>query len=290
MTRISCILVLQFLVFLLITGCGIPENRSLEKPIVLDSSKLGLYSSVLAFKTPSDTTNILGYALFYKVYYSQSDFDNEQDKDKWFDEYSYINDNDEMQPGSVIGNQRGFIPVGELGAETQSYPSYLIEDPPMPSTTIYIDFDSIQHRLVISNDSPQPIVGFEYPISTVKYTLARGIIDPTAGSDDSFRLFVADWDYDDGQPDDNFYDADLRRRYDIPASNIPATVTEYYMGGDPFFEIADQEPTQFLIGFVAYSYGIDPSNFQILTSKPVFVGVVGYSPISDTKKRIVTRP
>jgi len=279
------------MLLLSLSSCGIPDISSLSKPLKVNTESLGLNKSVLAFKTPTDITNIQGYALFYKVYYDQTDFFDEKDESQWFYEDYYINENDEMQPGSVIGDQQGFIRVGELGADTDSYPSYLIQNPALPSTTIFLDFDSDQHRAVISDDSPEPIVGNQYPITTITNTLSRGVIDPTAGSDDSFRSFVADWDYDDGSPSDNFHDADLRRRHNKPQSvTTPVGTTNFFMAGEPFLEIAPQTPTQWIIGFVVYSYGIDPTKFQILYSKPIFIGAVGYSPINDTTRPNVIRP
>ncbi len=284
---------LLFSIYILsLIACGIPDIRSLSKPVKVNTEVLGLNSSVLAFRTPADTTDIQGYALYYKIYYGQSDFIAEKDESLWFDEGFYINDNSEMQPGEVICNERGFIRVGELNADTSSYPAFLITSPPLPSTIVYIDFDSIQHRLGMSDDSPDPIVGFVYPITTIQKTLVRGIIDPTAGTDDSFRSFISDWDFDDGSPADNFHDADLRRRHNKPQSIAkPDETTDFYLSGEPHYNIEENQiPTQWIIGFVVFSYGFDPSNFQQLYSKPEFIGAVGYSPINDTNRPNVTRP
>jgi len=277
-------------VIVMLSGCGLPEIISLPKPSKVNTESLGLNSSVLAFRTPADITNIQGYVLSYKVYYSQTDFDKEEDESKWFYENYYINENDEMQPGPVICDQRGYIRTGELYSDSDSYPSFQIVNPPVSATIIYIDFDSVLNRLVMSDESPNPIVGFEYPITTVRNTLVRGVIDPTS-NDNSFRLFTADWDFEDGTSGDNFNDADLRRKYNKPQSiTTPLTTTDFYMSGSSFWDIAIQNPTQLIIGFVVYSYGFDPSKFQNLYSKPVFIGAVGYSPLYDTTTRDVIRP
>jgi hypothetical protein len=272
----------------LLIGCGLPETQALLKPSKISTSR----SSVLAFRTPVDTSDIQGYTLYYKVYYSQTDFLDEQDEIRWFDEGTYINSEDEMQPGPYIPNQRGYIRVGELFGDSVSYPGFLINNPGN-SVDVYIDFDSIQKRGTFAYDSPDPIVTLDPtpPVPIELYTLARGIIDPT-DSNNALRRFVkndngikGDWDYDDGSPNDNYNDADLRRKYPMPFSSSVLDITAFLITGNP---IIDSLTPQILIGLVVHSYSLDVTNLEKIYSKPVYIGAVAYVPIDDTNRSATT--
>ena len=294
--------VVAWLFFVFLAGCGLPDTISLEKPAYVDAGPTGLghASTVLAFRTPAVTTLIQGYTLYYKIYYSSTDFDDEEDESRWFDEGTYININDEMQPGPAIPNQRGYIRVGELGGDKSNYPGFLIADTMPPSTIVYIDFDWELKRGVFDKDSPDPIVTLDpAPATPVDlYKLARGIIDPT-DSNDSLRSFVningdavpdlSDWDFDDGSPNDNFFDADIRRKYNLPLTSSVGVMTDFLITGDPFAG-SGSAPLELRIGFVVHSYGLDSVDFQILYSKPVYIGSVIYNPLNDTNRTTVTRP
>lgn len=272
-------------VIILIAGCGLPETVSLPKPSQVTSGS----SYVVSFITPSDTTEILGYTIYYKVYFNETDFLDEDDDDVWFDEGTYINSNDEMQPGPIIPNQRGYIRFGEDGGDSTFYQSYQIANPG-DATTVYIDFDPTNTG-IFNNDSAMPIVhlgpiGPPTPVS--QNTLVRGIIDPS-DSNLAQRTFVdnvknpsntGDWDYDlsDG---DTFYDADLRRNHDISSTSSVSSLSEALMAGEPF---AGFSPGDLIIGVVVHSYGVDPVNLEILYSKPVYLGRVVYSPLFDTNR------
>jgi hypothetical protein len=273
-------------------GCGLPDTQALLKPSRVTTTS----SSILAFRTPIDTTDIQGYTLYYKVYYSQSDFLDERDDTFWFYEGTYINSEDEMQPGPYIPNQRGYIRVGELGGDSFSYPGFLISNPG-DSVDVYIDFDWKLDRGFIDYESPDPIVltvNPTPPVPSVLKTLARGIIDPTDSSDKSFRRFVknengikGDWDYDDGSPNDNYNDADLRRKYPMPLTSSVLDITTFLTSGNP---IIDNGTAQIVIGFVVHSYSLDVINLQPLYSKPEYIGAVAYTPINDTNRTTTTRP
>ena len=278
-------LIIIFIFSSLLIGCGLPETQALLKPT--KETVAPPNSAILAFRTPIDTTDIQGYTLYYKVYYSQSDFDAEEDASKWFDEGTYINSEDEMQPGPYIPNQRGYIRVGELGGDSISYPGFLIGNPG-DSVVVYIDFDSLQNPGIFNAISPDPIVLLVNPTPpspVVLNTLARGIIDPT-DSNNSLRRFVDDWDYDvdDG---DNYFDADLRRKYPMPFSSSVLDISAFLITGDP---IVDSLTPQILIGLVVHSYSLDVTNLQQIYSKPVYIGEVTYSPINDTNRTTTTRP
>lgn len=271
-----------------LAGCGLPDTLSLDKPEIVSVTS----NKVLAFITPDDTTNILGYTVYYKVYFSQTDFDNEQDESVWFDEGTYINSDDEMQPGPVIPNQRGYIRVGNYApgsTSAPSYESYQIENPGN-STTMYINFDS-GGAGVFDENSPMPIVHLGYPvITTVLNTLVRGVNDDT-DTNLAFRSFVknplnpgsaaGDWDYVNSDTD-GFYDGDLRRKRNLTSTNDVTSMTSYLMSGEPFAGLPT--PSDLIIGIVVHSFGLDPVNLQPLYSKPVYVGTVGYSPLTDTSR------
>lgn len=268
-----------------LAACGLPDTISLPKPLVVNTGN----SYVIGFETPADTTGILGYTIYYKVYFSNTDFLDEDDDDVWFDEGTYINSNAEMQPGPVIPNQRGYIRFGESGDDSTSYKSFQISEPG-PSTTVYIDFDPTSLG-VFGKDNGMPIVhlgpiGPPEPVA-LNY-LVRGVIDPT-DSNLLFRTFVknpinpgnvSDWDYDDGDGD-NFYDADLRRKHNLNDVSSVSTLTAELLTGVPF---AGLPPGDLTIGAVVHSYGLDVVKFQVLYSKPVYLGRVIYSPLDDTNR------
>lgn len=274
------------LIIILTAGCGLPDTISLPKPSPVTVGS----SNVVGFATPADTTEILGYTIYYKVYFNETDFLDEDDDDVWFDEGTYINSNDEMQPGPVIPYQRGYIRFGEYGGNSTFYQSYQITNPG-DSTTVYIDFDPTNTG-VFNNLNAMPIVHLGPVGSTPPSlnTLVRGVIDP---SDSNLlqRTFVdnpinpptphvGDWDYDlsDG---DTFYDADLRRNHDISSTSSVSSLSEALMAGEPF---AGFSPGDLIIGVVVHSYGVDPVNLEILYSKPVYLGRVVYSPLFDTNR------
>ena len=221
------------LIFSFFVGCGLPETQALLKPSRVEQAR----GSLLAFETPADTSEIQGYTLYYKVYYSQTDFVDEVDDTYWFNEGTYINFEDEMQPGPYIPNQRGYIRMGELGGvSTDLYPGFLISDPG-DSVVVYIDFDWELKRGTFDDTSKDPIVTLNpLPVTpAVLLTLARGIYDPT-DSNNSLRRFVNDWDYDDGSPNDSYHDADLRRKYNMPFSSSISAITSFMISGDPIVD------------------------------------------------------
>jgi len=294
-------------VFILsLIGCGLPGYTSIEKPVVMtnvdfidDPLMPELSNTVIAFKTPVNDTDILGYSIFYKVYYSDTtdpDFalqpgalpGTKVDID-YFDEYTFINNNDEMQPGDYIPNERGFLRVGEFDKNT--FEEFYINHPG-PDEAIYIDFDPTGEGVSDSNLRKDPIIGYDFPVSTVK-TLARGYTDPTDSLSNMFRRFVADWDFDLNDSGDQFNDGDLRRGYYLLSNQIaPSTLEEIEASGEPFYTNGMPSGGDMIIGFVVYSFGRDISggSFSPIASKPVYFGDIKYTPLHDvTTQRSTNR-
>jgi len=308
-------------------SCGLPDYSSLEKPVMMtkvdfvdDPAEPDLPNTVIAFKTPVNDTNILGYSIFYKVYYSDTedpDFilqpgalpETKVDKD-YFDEFTYINDNVEMQPGDYIPNQWGYLKIGEVGSSV--FGEYTIEHPG-PGEAIYIDFDPDGEGASQSdsNQRLEPVIGYDYngtlsPHVTAIKTLARGFIDPNDGSTyslttgiderpsglnpggDTFRSFVNDWMFDRNNDNDHVFDGDLRRAYNILSNhNQPS---DYQNLGDPFFsgDPLPATPTgDVIIGFVVYSFGrnISGGQFSSIASKPVYIGDIKYTDFYESSSR-----
>jgi len=277
-----------------ILGCGLPQVVLLDKPKKLervhasDGTEQSLPSTVVAFAFPDDDTNIIGYVIYYKVYYSgisDPDYINDNDK-KHFDENSYIGPNNEMQPGSIIPNKRGFLKLGEFGkSELGEY--YIAHNGSQKA--VYIDFDPGGSGASDSNLREEPIIGYDYPVTKnnkIK-VLARGFIDPTdvRGSTETYpgdklRSFVKDWEYDFGG--DGYNDGDLRRGYSLLEKQPGLTVEVIRSCGVPYFKV--RTPVQLRIGFVVHSYGRIKGSLQPVTSKPVYLGDVVYSPVHDANR------
>lgn len=270
-----------FLLLILLTGCGLPTTVSIDKPRKVSDDSLP--GSVLAFRTPSDNSLIQGYALYYKVYYSETDFNDEEDDSRYFEESTYLNDNAEMQPGPVIPRQRGYVRIGDADGNQTTYPGFLVSDPVSASSLIYLVFDPGQDRGDFFDDSSDPpVVSLSHPVLLPVNTITRGIIDPTS-ADNSLLSFVGDWDFDSGNSVDYYHDADLKRRYNLPDSFSVEVITNSMASGNAFF---DDQPvsSDLIIGIVAHSVGLDTSNLQVLYSKPEFIGSVRYTALTDANR------
>ena len=278
-STIVCLLLVQIVI-----GCGLPQATLLEKPEKLDYVHISdhpnrppLPDTVIAFGLPDDDTDIIGYVIYYKVYYSASRDPDYREDGKYFDENSYISTNDEMQPGSAIPNQRGFLKVGEYGKS--EFAEYYIGHRGNQKA-IYIDFDPGGEGGADANDRNQPIIGYDYPVTEKNKVkvLARGFIDPRDETGNKFRSFVADWEYD-----DRYHDGDLRRGYFLLDNQPGRTEEDIRRCGNPYFKNRSPDGT-LRIGFVVHSYGRIQSSFKPVTSKPVYFGDVGYSPIHDSHR------
>jgi len=301
-SRFSTILIsygmIAFLVLAqIIMGCGLPQVILLDKPIRLyrvdasDSLEAPpLPPTVVAFAFPKNDADIIGYVIYYKVYYSSSTQDPDYWEDtKYFDENTYVGNNNEMQPGDAIPNQYGFLRIGEFGKS--EFGDYDIRHNGSQKA-VYIDFDpggkGADGR--DANLRNEPIIGYDYPVTEdnkIK-VLARGFIDPTDTREatetypgDKFRSFVNDWDYDDDDGD-GYHDGDLRRG-DYLLGNQPGQTLEHIRrSGEPFFQ--KSPPSQLSIRFVVHSYGRTKGNLLPLTSKPVYIGDITYSPVRDADR------
>ncbi len=277
-------LLLCLLIIFSLIGCGLPDYVALEAP---DAYSGTLPSTVVAFTEPSDS-NIVGYALFYKIYAGSDDFDDEDDPD-WFDETSsYYSGDTEISTGDTVPNKRGFFKVGERGDDSDTmWTSYLIPAQGA-GTTIYIDFDISETGTTYSRLRDPPVVGVgwdgTHPTATIM-ELARGFRDPTSSSD-TLLEFVADWDFDDGSPDDDYNDGDLRRGYSKMKYQPGTTLSDVEACGTALYDSPSAD--DIYIGFVVYSFGRDPSILTALESKPVYLGRILYSPVDDAD-RVTTR-
>lgn len=271
----------------IIVGCGLPQVILLDKPKKLenvhpsDGTELPLPSTVIAFAFPDDDTNIIGYVIYYKVYYGGTrdpDYINDTDK-RFFDENTYVGPNAEMQPGSNIPNKRGFLKLGEFGkSELGEY--YIAHNG--SEQAVYIDFDPGGRGATDSDLREEPIIGYDYPVteSNKVKVLARGFIDPT--DSDKLRSFVKDWEYDFGNKVDGYHDGDLRRGYSLLGKQPGLTVEVIRSCGVPYFE--NRRPSELRIGFVVHSYGRTKGSLQPVTSKPVYFGDVVYSFVQDANR------
>ena len=270
-------------------GCGLPQATLLEKPERLskvhpsdDSNQPPLPSTVIAFGFPNDDTDIIGYSIYYKVYYSDTADSDYRDDENHFDEDSYIGTDNEMQPGDAIPDKRGFLKLGVYGkAEFEEY--YIRHDGSQEA--VYIDFNSGDNDAgaTDANEREEPIIGYDYPVTKNNKVkdLARGFIDPRDRSEstktnpgDKFRSFVNDWAYS----GDGYTDGDLRRGYYLLAYQPGREIKDIENCGKPYFQ-KDDIPVTLKIGFVVHSYGRIQGSLKPVTSKPVYFGEVPYSPV-----------
>jgi len=289
------LMVIILILVQVVVGCGLPQVVLLEKPIRLErvdasdgSGSQELPSTVIAFGFPDDDTNIIGYVIYYKVYYSSTEDPDYRRDERYFDENSYSGSNEEMQPGDIIPNQRGFLRIGEFGAS--EFGEYDIRHNDSQEA-VYIDFDPGGRGGGNSDQREEPIIGYDYPVTEdnkVK-TLARGFIDPTDRREGTetypgtkFRSFVKDWEYDFNNRGDRYHDGDLRRGYYLLRNQPGREIESIERCGTPYFQ--NHSPSQLRIAFVVYSYGRIKGALRPITSKPVYFGYVDYSPVHDANR------
>jgi len=296
---IICLILMQIVV-----GCGLPQVALLEQPQKLsrvhasdDPEQPELPPTVIAFAFPDNDTSIIGYAIFYKIYYSLADPDI-RDDERDFDENSYIGTNNEMQPGDAILRERGFLKLGEYGkSEFEEY--YIGHDGSQEA--VYIAFNP--SGATNADRRKQPIIGYDYPVNNGVKVLARGFIDPRDGSENTetnpgnkFRSFVNDWEYDVDDPD-GYHDGDLRRGYNLLGYQPGWKIEDIERCGIPYFlrrpktlpdgtSVGIMPGKTLRIGFAVYSYGRIPGSLKPITSKPVYVGEVGYPDLHDKNREL----
>jgi len=251
---------LLLLALFFLTQCGLPEFAVVAKPSKLSNTDT-LRATVIGFQTPSDDANIQGYALYYKVYASDSDYNGEKDE-------SYFGDNigsdTELQPGSLLPKSRGFVLAGHLDATDLPESAYTIRHTDA-GDNILIDFDP----------SRDPIVRLG-PLSASNpalHTLARGFVDYRSESSNQLRRFVDDWAFR-----GDFIDGDLRR----PPARQPGSQAADYARNSQRLNIVNE----IVIGFVVYSVGFSPATTGPLVSRPVHIGKIKYSGIQENTRRI----
>ncbi len=270
-SRLLALLILTFC--FLLGACGLPEYAVLDKPVPLSKPDV----ACLAFEAPSDVSKISGYVLFYKLYYSDSDFSTQNDSQA-FNEVYYESSGGEMPPGDVVPRQRGFAKMGLVGGS--EYPAFHILDGNLPSGKFFLDFNPGNPGNPMGDDSENPQVMLNsYPGGTPSgIHLARGVIDPTDIGNPDFLVFPNNWDWDNGSPADNYSDADLYRKLNLSEGpNVIDVVNSFKTGQPP----SVQEGEKLIIGVAVCAYGYDPSLLTLLFSKPVFLGSVEYSPVHD---------
>ena len=265
---------------LLVAGCGLPDYITLEAP---ESYSGTLPSTVVAFTEPDDS-NIIGYALYYKIYSGLSDLSSENDED-WFDEASSHYTETDIPTGSTVPNQRGFLKAGESGNRATTMWSTSLIPAQGVGTDIFIDFDYGAVVSTAGDDRLEPVVGTNWDgniPTTVLMTLARGFRDPTNTSSDELLKFVADWDFNDGSPNDGYHDGDLRRGYNNISKQPGTTRAIVDSCGTPLFNTSPS--SELYIGLVVHSFGYDPSTVAPLYSKPLYLGEIRYQQVNDVDR------
>jgi len=274
---------------LIALSCGLPQVVLLESPKKLSRVHASdnppgnpeLPATVIAFSLPDDDTNIIGYSIYYKVYNGDSDPDYRGDEE-YFDENYYIRTNSEMQPGSIIPNQFGFLKVGEFNeSELKEY--YIAQNGSQKA--IYINFDPGGEGSTDSNRRENPIIGYDYPVTEENKIkiLARGFIDPTT-KDNKLRSFVSDWEFDESDEDDSnndYTDGDLREGRDLLRKQPGRTIEIIESCGSPY---SLSQGGKLIIRFVVYSYGRIVGSLHPITSKPIIFGDIEYSPLYDADR------
>ena len=244
-------------------SCGLPNAQSLAKPAVnnglfSDTTKVG-FGTVAA----EAGTQVNGYALYYKVYASASDYDSQND-DWHFDENNYT-DGNELASGATVPKQRGFVRAGRINQNSLPASSF---NYPFPGAGFSIVLDANANDSSDSNLRDQPILGLgPDPITDAnKIEVARGYLDPLDLTSDDLRSFVDDW-YLVGTSSDG----DLRR----PPGTQPSTNTS----GSLISGLGGSNHPQLRIAFVTYAVGVEIATLTQLESKPIFLGYIEYDTI-----------
>ena len=282
-------------VFLLIGGCGLPRAAVISEPVPIISLPA---KNVIAFRTPSVDRNIIGYAIYYKIYAGESDRRSQRDESYWFVSSSTAYSKTGMQPGSTVPDQRGFFRIGVLGRNELPGIGEPYIDHPGAGQPVYIDFTPDRKEFGDSGTSSraEPVIGFRsFPVNPVS-RVSRGFIgDPGDPGTRTLRSFVNDWRFDLGNAA-GYHDADLRRR-GYPAPQNTDNVMRYQPGktladikavGQPLFgRPGSISPSEILIGLAVHSVGRNMAggSFTPLYSKPVYIGTVTYEgPITSNRK------
>jgi len=260
---------LAALILLLFAQCGLPEFAVVAKPSKLTNSDT-LKATVIGFQTPSNDTNITGYALYYKIYISDSEYNTDE---SYFEDGHYVNSDTEFQPGSVVPKSRGFVLAGHLGATDLPESRYTIRHS-AAGDDILINFNPNDSN-TDSNARQEPVV-VKGPLSAnnpTLHTLARGFVDYRSASGNQLRRFVDDWYFQ-----QDFTDGDLGR----PPAKQPGSQAADYPGNFQRLAIVNR----IIIGFVVHSVGYNPATSSPLVSQPVSIGKIEYTEIRQNSARL----
>lgn len=259
-----------------------PEYAVIEAPSLEEIST----DDMLAFRTPADITNIIGYMLYYKVYTGSDDYDDTGISDRnYFDAASYSNAT--VPAGENVPKQRGFFKMGQSGY--YSLGKYLVEQSAIggENTIVYIDFRELDAGIppaiyLDADKQGNPLV-----------ELARGVRDNRSDTAEPLLDFYDDWDYNVGD-DDDYEDSDLLRnngtsgllQYQPAHSStdfenirkVASPLTEHK--SFPLF--TDSNPDLY-IAIAVHSYGQDfaSGKLQDLTSQPIHLGYIVITQVSD---------
>ena len=264
---------------IIIMNCGLPDYAAIEAPTLVESP---LENKILAFQTPTDTTNIIGYMLYYKIYSSFGDYEDTGKSDKnYFDPISYTNG--EIPSGETVPKQKGFFKMGQFNY--YSLGKYLIPQNAVGggNINVYIDFSNLSDTVIPgaylnTKRSGSPLV-----------QLVRGIRDSRANT--YLLEFYNNWEFYDNDSD-NYEDSDMLRNNNTSGllqyqpvysstdyeniRKVAAPLTEH--SEHPLSEGSDLH-----IAIVVHSYGQDfeSGKLQDLTSIPVYLGYVIIEQVSD---------
>ena len=243
-----------------LAGCGLPNYTALGSPVSTTSASIPRKLSFTTVTAPVGVT-VTGYALYYKVYRDQSDYNALGEADR-----TAINHKD-AQTGSSTLTSKGFVRAGELSATDLPANQFNIRHLGS-GDTIVLDFPA----------DANPVAGnalnaASAPGSAVanRITLARGYIDYRTAND-GLRRFYNDWAFG-----SVFTDGDLRR----PPGKQPATVVTDLTGTSIVTAAGRQE---FVVAFAVYAVGLIQAELTPLSSQPTHLGSIRYSDISAVRQ------
>ena len=264
-------------IIIIASGCGIPEFTSIDPPTVVDTD---ISETMVAFKTPSDDKNILGYMIYYKIY---TDTGNYQADKTYFD-----SGDDSIKPGDTDLINKGFSRVGirsnsgtELSSNAEGTIKEIGKDSDSEVIFINIDSNSSQEPKVgyLENyNSSNPLPKFE-TLQALDISLTRGYTD--IRKDDSQLLsFVNDWSV--GSTKEDYFDGDLR--VPAPVRDQPGRSSNLnsWQQLDPLYTTASIPP-ELYIAFAVYTLGLEigGGKLSFMYSQPLHLGRVSYSVIKN---------
>lgn len=266
------------LLALMLCACGLPTVFIVDPPVAIDTTSS---DTIVGFSTPSNDNDVIGYAIYYKIYKDTGSYD----ADKQF----FDNEGEKLQAGKSAAISKGFSKVGIQSASGRSLPgdtSGAIREIDKNSSTEYIFIDAnptgvsdddkrLEPKIGYSNSFTSSVPAFS-TLTDLGTSLTRGYVD--IRSDSALRSFVNDWAYGTVQAD--YFDGDLRS----PARNsqqpgIASNITDWQQFA-PLFDTSSV-PSNLYIGFLVYTISFlhTSGKFEFAYSQPVHIGQIRYSSI-----------